>query len=404
MSSAKHQSSSGLVTLFFDLEVTGHHVEYISHLIRYGFHYASSPGKFIFVLHPSTLECLTDFNLPEGWFESSAIEVPSEKELQLLEKKQLTIKRANTELKIAKRIGDKYQIDNCCLMSLNRFQLALGGRLGKSFSASIRGILFNPIGNTGAPLHDSLSGPRKRGQIRWMLRNNKINRIFLLNHEAKVTALNKYVKKENLFKSLPDPVLPTVSPGIHSVAAIGGNSNRVKFLLFGSLTKRKGVFTLLDALQVLPISASAYIEVVFAGKLAKEIRKPFFAQLKRIKRNKADLTLTVIDKCLSNGEMANLFSRVDCILAPYIGSQASSGILGHAAFYKKPIIGPDSGLIGKLIKGYQLGLAIRPMCAQTLSEAIIEVLDESSLQLSTRGMELYVHERHPDRFVQTLLE
>ena len=34
-----------------------------------------------------------------------------------------------------------------------------------------------------------------------------------------------------------------------------------------------------------------------------------------------------------------------------------SGILGHAARVKKPVIGPDSGLIGELIRDYTLGIS-----------------------------------------------
>jgi glycosyltransferase involved in cell wall biosynthesis len=283
--------------------------------------------------------------------------------------------------------------------------LALGGQLGKSLPGNIRGILFNPLGRTGKLLNDVLLGPRKKAQISWMLRNKKINRIFLLNDKEKAIELNKYYSKMEAFICLPDPVQPLSSGQVAAVSTTKDEDDeRVKFLLFGSLSERKGIFTVLDALQALPASVSSNIEVIFAGKLNKKDRTDFITQLNRLKHNNSDLKLTLTDQFLSNTEAANLFAGADVILAPYIGSEASSGIIGHAAFYKKPVIGPNRGLIGKLIKDYGLGLAIEPMDAGNLSSAIIKASARQTTQSSTEGMEAFVQERNPDNFVKILIE
>jgi glycosyltransferase involved in cell wall biosynthesis len=402
MTSIKQKGDS--VFLFFDLEVTGHHVEYISHLIRYRVQH-NSAGKVILLIHPLAIERLADFNLPENWEKAVVIEHPNDKEQQILDKTKSKVQKANKELKILKRIGDKYQASTCCLMSLNKYQLALGGRLGRSLPGNIRGILFNPLGRTGKLLNDFLLGPRKKVQISWILRNEKINKIFLLNDKEKAVELNTYYRKRKVFKSLPDPVQPLFSGQVDPVSTTKGeNDERIKFLLFGSLSERKGIFTVLGALEVLQTSVSSHIEVIFAGKLNKKDGANFIARLKRLKENNSELKLTLIDKFLSNTEAANLFAGADFILAPYIGSEASSGIIGHAAFYKKPVIGPGKGLIGKLINDYRLGLAIEPMDAGNLSSAIVKTSGNQTIQSSTEGMEAFVQERHPDVFVKTLIE
>ena len=43
---------------------------------------------------------------------------------------------------------------------------------------------------------------------------------------------------------------------------------------------------------------------------------------------------------------------------PYQFTNLSSGVLGYAAVFDKPVIGPDGGLIGNLIKENNLGVTI----------------------------------------------
>lgn len=401
MISAKQKDEK--VHLFFDLEVTGHHVEYLSHLIKYRIR-NNSEGKFVLLIHPSAIERLADFNLPENWSKAVVIEHPNDKEQQILDRAKSKIQKANKELKIVKRIGEKHQVSTCCLMCLNKYQLALGGRLGKSLPGKIRGILFNPLGRTGNILNDFLLGSRKKAQISWMLRNEKINRIFLLNDKEKAVELNKYYRKRAVFKSLPDPVQPLSSAQIDPASSTRDEDDgRVKFLLFGSLSKRKGIFTALNALQVLPNSVSSHVEVIFAGKLNKKNRASFISKFKHLKTNNSGIKLTLIDQFLTNAESAKLFERADFILAPYIGSEASSGIIGHAAFYKKPVIGPGRGVIGKLIKDYNLGLAIEPIDSANLSSAIVRA-SSRPIKLNTEGMDLFVQERLPDAFAKFLMD
>jgi glycosyltransferase involved in cell wall biosynthesis len=288
-------------------------------------------------------------------------------------------------------------------MSLNKYQLALGGQLGRSLPGNIRGILFNPLGRSGKLLNDFLLGPRKKAQISWMLRNEKINRIFLLNDKEKAVELNKYYKKREAFKSLPDPVQPLSSAQSDPVSITEDDQGRIKFLLFGSLSESKGIFIVLDALKVLPSFVSSQIEIIFAGNLSNNIRNKFLDHLSQFRKRDSKLKVTLLDKFLSNLEAANLFSSVDFVLAPYIGSEASSGIIGYAAAYKKPVIGTNKGLLGSLIINYQLGFAIYPMNADNLSSIIQRVITYDFNTIETRGMEQFVKERHPDNFVFNLI-
>jgi glycosyltransferase involved in cell wall biosynthesis len=394
------------IFLFFDLEITGHHIEYISHLIRFSVNNELNK-KFIFLINQLAVEILDDYSLPENWKKMVVIEHPKSEEIEELSKTKSKIKKADKELAIVKRVGEKYSIDTCCLMSLNKYQLALGRQIGKSLPGNIRGILFNPMGNPGKFPNNFLFALRKKAQIYWMLRNRKVNRIFFLNDQKKTDEFNILYKNREIFTCLPDPVQPLTLPSTEDLNARRGenkhNNNRIKLLLFGSLSERKGIFTLLDALKIIDPSTSSRLEIIFAGIIVKKSRNAFINQINSIKENNKKIKITHVDKFLTNKEAANLFSGTDYVLAPYIGSEASSGIIGHAAFYKKPVIGTDNGLLGILINDYKLGIAIKPINAQNIASTLKYIANIKRIDVQSDGMNKFVEERHPDRFVEHLL-
>ena len=67
--------------------------------------------------------------------------------------------------------------------------------------------------------------------------------------------------------------------------------------------------------------------------------------------------------------LGELCFECDAILAPYLDSARSSGIIGHASQYHKPIIAPSSGLIGRLVKKYKLGYLLPTISPYSLCDA-----------------------------------
>ena len=57
-------------------------------------------------------------------------------------------------------------------------------------------------------------------------------------------------------------------------------------------------------------------------------------------------------------------------MAPYEAVDLSSGVIGYAAYYNKPVIGPSGGLLGKIIRRYQLGTALQDITPSSLAKAI----------------------------------
>lgn len=391
--------------LFFDLDITGHHVEYLYHLINYRKANPEIPS-FILLTHPDFPNRLSELEL-QGNLQREGITTihPSPEVMRELSLNKTTYKRAKSEFRILYKHVYKYKVQRCYLMSLNKFQLAVGSRMGRSLPCKIRGILFNPFGISGNKEPAWFTKIRKHFQIRWMLRNLKLEHIFILNDEKLTTSLNRKYGHKNVFVSLPDPILIPPKGCHHNVdTRFPERSNKCRFLLFGSLSARKGIFLVVEALKRLSINISSHIEVVFAGKVVAKDREDFLAALSDIERDKPGITIRHHDYFQPYQTIPELFSNCDCVLVPYIGNQASSGICGHAALYGKPVIGPDRGLIGNLILTYDLGYAINGLDATKLASAIANFFNDRKSCTETKGMQRFVRERDPTRFVETLIE
>ena len=58
-------------------------------------------------------------------------------------------------------------------------------------------------------------------------------------------------------------------------------------------------------------------------------------------------------------KMADLFVTCDYVLIPYLAKGQSSGIVGHAVYYGKPVVVAGEGVIGKIVRKWKLGHLLR---------------------------------------------
>ena len=390
--------------LFYDLHLTGHHVEFLYHLIKYKIEF-SNCASFLILTHPKIWPKLRELQLP---IDLQAIGVtlhhPRPDEMLRLSKAKSVHKRAEEELRIVNRVVRMHKVKVCYFMTLNSFQFALGNHINKMLPCRIRGILFNPLGTVKSNLPKKLIRIRKELTIWWMLRNKKIEHIYLLNNDKMANILNLKYKRKGLFVAAPDPVMviPEGEQDYEFIKLVRP-SKRMRFLAFGSLSSRKGIFLVLKALWQLPECLDKQIEIVFAGKIVENERKTFKNAVSELVKARPNIAVQYVDEFLPYGAIRALFTSSDVILIPYLASHASSGVVGHAALYGKPVIGPASGLLGRLIKTYNLGTAIPEIDAEKLSSAFQKYLSNDKQWGKHQGMQLFVKERHPIRFVETLL-
>lgn len=352
--------------LLFDIFITGHHSEYINHLVDYIIK-NNDNSQYIFVVHPLFLQqfpdihqkCLLNGNI--GWI------TISQDEFNKCNRGGIGKKSLSTYW-IMNKYALNNNVDHVVLLSINHFQLALG--IFRS-SYTISGILFKQfhrIPKGGNPIIYY----RKYLQTLLLTFNKKITNIFILNDYSSVEYFNSQFKT-SVFKVLPDPV-PELKPlkGFDIYKEYNIIKRKKIFLHIGSLSERKGTFEIIYALSQIPSNIRKGIFVLLVGKVSDEIDDLINKKINDLNLNS---NCYLDNSFVDNEKMKSLFLQSDVVLIPYKNSEASSGILGHAAASNIPVIGPNTGLLGELIREYNLGLTINKSNPICISEAIREYLN-----------------------------
>lgn len=195
----------------------------------------------------------------------------------------------------------------------------------------------------------------------WLLSKSKlIDTVFVLNDFESSNKLNEIYKTAK-FKYIPDPV-PNLNEHKPTCLRKTLNINYQDniYLHFGGLDKRKGTLDILNAIiNSSPKSMQGKVFII-AGKQKESLRKEFYPLLEQARKN---ANIIVYDEFCSYEFLYDLVYTSDIILIPYLITNLSSGVLGYAALFGKPVIGPNEGLVGKIIQNYNLGITYDyPFC------------------------------------------
>ena len=413
--------------LFFGARAEGHHSEYARHLAQYA---AGRPelGHLHFV-YPDSI----------SQYGPAAVEAIRREphchlhELSRGEEKRIEaaslLRRSFVEWDVAAQYVRHIDADHCVLLELNVFQVALGLPRGK-FNTDVTGILFFPyprLEAEGNTLLDRLScrveKARKHLQLRWMLRNRNVNTVFLLNDRASAKYLNQFWPSRRPFSMLPDPV-PSLGEkqegegaerssvegvvqdqsSTREAALREGGTERFVFLMFGALRTEKGVLEVGEAFKRLDSTIAKQATLCLFGKVRPDLEDEFPGLVASLRRAQPDLRLRIDDRFLPEEELHRALQEADVVLAPYLQAEGSSGVIGHAARYRTPVIGPNAGLVGALIERYDLGTRVDASRPDAIAEAVQDYVRGTRSLCGTAGMQTYVEERTPARFAETIFD
>ena len=334
-------------TLIYEPTLTGHHLEYLHHYYLGALE--RKDRKFIFLV-PKSFDCVKD---KYTWEKASHIEFRyiDEKYSRCLTAKNIYRLGWN-----ASRVLNDYvrstHADEIILTMLMQFIPFIIFLLPRN--VRVRGIMYKIYLYT----EDKTSWLRLAAErMRFWLtaRSKVVETVFVLNDEDSANRFNEIYNTAK-FKFLPDPV-PQVD--VNSVKNIrqelGIPDNHTMYLHFGGLDKRKGTLDILNAIIATPSEMLKDKTFVFAGKQKESLRKEFYPLLEVAEQKTKVL---VYDEFCSYEFLYNLCFSCDVVLMPYHLTNLSSGVLGYASLFGKPVIGPKYGLIGHLIKKYELGKVI----------------------------------------------
>lgn len=200
-----------------------------------------------------------------------------------------------------------------------------------------------------------------------MAKSGVMERVFILNDEESAKELNDMFHTTK-FKALADPVVDVdLSKVVNLRKELGVPDSNTIYFHFGALSERKGTLEILKAIIMADAEILHNKTFILAGVVRNDIRDRFYSLLSQA-REKAQII--VFDEFCSYDKLNSLCHTSDIIIMPYSQTELSSGVLGYAAQFEKPVIGPCDGLIGKLIRNYHLGITL----SRTDANGIADIL------------------------------
>lgn len=201
-----------------------------------------------------------------------------------------------------------------------------------------------------------------------------INKVLILNDKKSAERLNK-IYKTSKFSYIPDPYVPLkASNCMQNIRnKYGIEKSKVLFAHFGAMNSNKGTIEFLNSLVLLPDSIINLSHFFLAGKVDMGIKGEFYHLYNQIKDK---VSITLIDEFCSYEFFASLCNDADCLVLPYKRTSQSSGLIGYASQFEKPVIAPDKGLLGNLVREYKLGVTISDLSPKSLICAYKIIIDK----------------------------
>lgn len=382
-------------TLFFDIEISGHHLEYIFHLVEYLQH-NKIEGSFYFIVHPNFNHYAKDILKKATTFPNIHFIPVNETEYANVNTNSVLVNSIKT-YKLLNKYANTIKPKHIFLLYLNILSLAL--ILYKS-KYKISGILFSQYTRMQRnTMNDKLRYYRKHWQTKLLSKNKSIESIFILNDEMTCKCLNKSFNTKK-FIMLPDPIQEIESTDeFNIVNEYNIQKHRKIYLHFGGLAERKGSLDILDSIQFINIETQNNICFIIAGKPDNDIKEKIKEKIRFYQEN-SNVQIIYIDQFIENKKMRALFDQCDFVLIPYKNIESSSGILGHAAVSQKPVIGNSTGLLGELISTFKLGYALQIISPKSIGCKINETFNQNY----TINSKAYLQGRSPKDFSNIIFQ
>lgn len=385
--------------VLFELSCGGHYPEYLSHLIKYWYEQKLSED-FILVVSPQFLQRHPEVvDLTANQTDNSVKFITiTDTEVAKLTQANTTykrIKRAFQEFNLAQKYAKILQADHILFTYFDTRQIPLA--FGKKLPAAVSGIYFRPrfhyeeFDCVPVSWQEKLIIWQEKLLLRVNLNNSQLKNLFCLDPYV-VKYLESYPTKVKVLP-LADPVSidsHLTSDTEQLKTSLGIEPERKVFLLFGGLTKRKGVFPLLKALTLLSIPENQKLCLLLVGSITSEFKQKIQPQIDQLVQSKGIQIISDYNY-VSDDKVQQYFQLADVILALYQRHVGMSGILMRAAAAGKPVLSSNYGLMGEITRRYQLGIdvdasnpeAIALQLRQLISKPAIEFANEDLMKLFT---------------------
>lgn len=189
-----------------------------------------------------------------------------------------------------------------------------------------------------------------------LLKNNHLKVLFSIDEPL----VDFFKKSTNLnsknIRYLPDPADDEIEVNNKIVRQeFNCPENSKSILVYGSIDQRKGLYLLLDTLEV--ENKLEDWQVWLIGRQSTEVEKQLASD--RWKNLKTNYRIKERNLFVSMEMEHEVFSSCDAVWIAYDDHYGMSGVIVRAGLYSKPVIGCKHGLIGWYIKTKNNGLILK---------------------------------------------
>lgn len=203
-----------------------------------------------------------------------------------------------------------------------------------------------------------------------VLKNKFLSKLFSID-ESLVEYFRNNVDSLHNIKLLPEPIGFDIVPDREDARRLLKLPNNTKSLLvYGSITNRKGIEQILNAL--LDEKFPKNVDLILAGRLHNEVL--FLMNEKNIQKLIKSKRVHVFNRFIEQEEEALFFGAADIVWLGYINHFGPSGVLIQAESAGKPIIACREGYIGWKVKKNDLGVVVDLRKKEMIIDGVLKVL------------------------------
>ncbi len=392
--------------LLYDTSPSAHLLDFIDFILQYFCLHSFPAIEIELLLHPHILE-----RLPQETLDSI---VPSGIKIQVVEpdwrakmdeckslKERTIIEEAYLTNLFSKRHFDHVvflQLDYCYQLLLGKWAMK-GEFRGKKFS----GILIRPY--TRIPFRWDKNTLQTK-LIRWaknrfMLLNKGLVKVFLFNDAKSVAIFNRKPFISATFEYLPDPVALRTFRLIDIRQKYKIAPDKRLLVQVGGVQKRKNILTIIDAINALSPEQQASTCFLIAGYCEDKAFEQSI--LERIANSAVQIIFdnTFID----NDLFESAIQQADLVFTVYQDFYWSSGIVGNVAKHGTALLASSEGVMGDIIRQYNLGLTVSPNDVEAMSQQIAHFLQQPIAPKTPNHAFLEAHHylKFAEKLIQTAL-
>lgn len=179
------------------------------------------------------------------------------------------------------------------------------------------------------------------------------------------------------------------------------DQDRVQFVLFGALKERKGLLETIDGFRSLSAPELSRIDLRILGKFTdQDYRSKVMSRIDALSAKGG--AVSIEEGYIEGSKLEAAISEADVILAPYIDHMGSSGVLGIAARYGKPVLTQSAFQVGEETRRFGLGLTADIRKPLEVRSALSQLIQGYAAQESRLGD--YLERRSPERATQVARE